>query len=105
MKKKLWQNHVCIFGRSRKSLTKYQEKINEIAVDFCAENPAFLIERGKLLELAKDRVHVCGFVYAKGKSRAKKFHIEEEEERPKRNKIDREDRQHRIESLKLKKHQ
>ena len=75
-----------------------QERINEIAGDICVENPTFLSEQGKLLEIAKERIHESGFIYSKGKSRSKKFHVDDEE-RPKRDKIDREECQHRIESL------
>ena len=89
-----------IFGRTGKKLTKYQERMNQMAGDICLNNPALLVDKGKLYELAKDKVHDSGYAYAKGKSRSKKFcQANEEEERPKREKIDQQERQHRIESL------
>ena len=89
-----------IFGRTGKKLTKYQERMNQMAGDICLNNSALLADKGKLYELAKDKVHDSGYVYAKGKSRSKKFcQVNEEEERPKREKIDQQERQHRIESL------
>ena len=88
-----------IFGRSGKQLTKYQDRVNQMAGEICLNNPALLADRGKLLELAKDKLHDSGYMYAKGKSRSKKFHEDDEEEKPKREKIDQQERQHRIESL------
>lgn len=90
-----------IFGKSGKELTKYQARLNQAAGDLCVHNPALLAEKGKLLELAKDRLHESGYVYAKGKSRSRKFNpLDEMEERPKREKIDQREKQHRIDTLK-----
>ena len=91
-----------IYGKSGKEVTKYQRRLNEVAGDLCVRDPVLLGDRRKLLELAKDELHESGYVYAKGKSRSKKFNlVSEEEERPiKREKIDKQERQHRIETLK-----
>ena len=90
-----------IFGKSGKEVTKYQARLNQVAGDLCVHNPALLAEKGKLLELAKDKLHESGYVYAKGKSRSRKFNpLDEVEERPKRKKIDQRERQHRIDTLK-----
>ena len=70
-----------------------------MAGEICLNNPALLADRGKLLELAKDKLHDSGYMYAKGKSRSKKFHEDDEEEKPKCEKIDQQERQHRIESV------
>ena len=72
-----------IIGKSGKELTKYQKRLNEIAGDLCVHNLALLAERGKLLELAKGELHESGYMYAKGKSRSKKFNPFGDEERPK----------------------
>ena len=56
----------CIYGKSGKVLTKYQEKLNQFAGDLCVGNPALLADRGKLFELAKDKLHESGYV-CKGK--------------------------------------
>ena len=92
----------CIYGKSGKALTKYQEKLNQFAGDLCVNNPALLADRGKLFELAKDKLHESGYMFAKGKSRSKKLNQvdEEESERPRREKIDQQERHHRIETLK-----
>ena len=51
--------------------------------------------------MAKERLHNSGYEYAKGKSRSIKFGLadEQQREKPKREKIDQEERQLRIESL------
>ncbi len=61
-----------IFGQSGKQLTKYQEKVNEMAGEICASDPALLASRNKLFELAQDKVRDTGYQYKKGKSRSKK---------------------------------
>ena len=92
----------CIFGKTGKEVTKYQARLNQVAGDLCVHNPALLAEKGKLLELAKDKLHESGYVYAKGKSRSRKFSTldEVDKERPKRVKIDQQERQHQIDTLK-----
>ena len=97
------RKRACIYGKSGKVLTKYQERLNQLARDLCLGNPALLADRGKLFELAKDKLHESGYVFAKGKSRSKKLHPvdEEESERPlRRGKIDLLERHHCIETLK-----
>ena len=74
------RNKAHIFGQSGKLVNKYQERINDVAGDICVHDPALLAERGRLLELAKDRVQESGYVYVKGKSRLKKFTFTEHEE-------------------------
>ena len=94
------RNQARIFGQSGKPVNKYQERINEVAGDICVHDPALLVDRGRLLELAKDRVHESGYAYVKGKSRSKKFTLtEHEENRPKHEKIEQQERHHRVESL------
>ena len=86
----------CIYGKSGKVLTKYQEKLNQFARDLCV-NPALLADRGKLFELAKDKLHESVYMFAKGKSRSKKLNPVDE---ARREKINQQERHHRIETLK-----
>ena len=57
-----------LFGKSGKPFTKYQEKINEVAGDICVKDIAMLGDKGKLLELARVKLHETGYIYSKEKS-------------------------------------
>ena len=61
----------CLFGKTGKQLTKYQQKMNEIAGDICVEDPQLLMNKGRLIEVAREKLHESGYVYKKGKSRSK----------------------------------
>ena len=69
------------YGRSSKSLTKYRKRINMAAEELALANPALLHNRQALLEQSRVKVDADGYVYKKGKSRAKR-HLESEEENP-----------------------
>ena len=92
------RQEACLFGKTGKRLTKYQKCLNDIAGDLCVKNPLLLRSKGKLLELARAHVHESGYVYAKGKSRSKVFSPSTERQ-PCREKIDKQEREHRIQSI------
>ena len=92
------RQEACVFGKSGKQLSKYQQRLNEVAGDLCIKNPLLLRNTGKLLELARKEVHESGYVYAKGKSRSKVFNPSTERQ-PSREKIDKQEREHRIQSI------
>lgn len=78
-----------LFGKFKKPLTKYQERMNEIAGDICLKDASMLADKGKLLEQARFKLHESGYVYSKGKSRSKVLNPEiRKDERPKRERID-----------------
>ena len=58
-----------IFG-SGKRLTKYQEAINEASYSLCKNDGSLLMNKGKLLQLAREKVHNDGYNYAKRVSRS-----------------------------------
>ena len=92
------REQACLFGKSGKQVTKYQQRLNDIAGDLCVKNPLLLCSKGKLLELAREQVHESGYVYAKGKSRSKIFNPSTERQ-PSREKIDKQEREHRMQSI------
>lgn len=89
----------CLFGKSGKPLTAYQEKMNTVAGDFCVRDPLLLTRKGELLELSRKKLHET-YMYAKGKSRSTKLNPAcREKDHPARIKIERQERQLRIETL------
>ena len=61
-----------IYGRNSKgTLTKYQESMNNVAMELCMQNPNLLSDRKALLELSRKKLDETGNMYKKGKSRAK----------------------------------
>ena len=65
-------NKSKIFG-SGKQLTKYQEAINEASYSLCKNDGSLLMNKGKLLQLAREKVHNDGYNYAKRVSRSQVF--------------------------------
>ena len=90
----------ALFGKSGKSLTKYQERMNEIAGDICLKDVSMLADKGKLLQQARLKLHESGYVYSKGKLRSKILNPEvTKHDKPRRERIDKKEHKHRIESL------
>lgn len=90
----------CIFGKSGKRLTKYQQQLNEVAGDLCVDNTLLLYDKEKLLELSREQVHKSGYVYVKGKSRSKVLTTATTTEKHQtREKVDKQERGYRIESI------
>lgn len=59
-----------------------------------------LADKGKLIEQARLKLHESGYVYSKGKSRSKILNPEvTKHDKPRRERIDKKERKHRIESL------
>ena len=54
-------------------LLKYHTAINEAAFELCKVNPALLIDRKKLSEMAANKVNQDGYVYKRKKSRSCKY--------------------------------
>ena len=55
--------------QDRRQLSEYQKAINTAAGEICIRNPTLLVNRGELLNLARDQVHKSGYKFKKGKSR------------------------------------
>ncbi len=74
-----------------KNPTNYQKAINAASFQLCRANPSLLLQtKGKLLELAKQKIHEDGYCYKKGRSRSLKLEpsaVVEDEPRSKRQKI------------------
>ena len=51
----------------------YEKTINDASLKLCLDNPLLLQERGKLLSLAREKVHAQGYQYRKKKSKSKLF--------------------------------
>lgn len=64
-----------IFGRGggEMKITKYQQQVNEAAVQLALQTPSLLTSRQVLLNEARKKVNNDGYVYKKGKSRSKQF--------------------------------
>ena len=92
------RKQACLFGKSKKELTKYQQKMNEVAGDLCVKEPHLLSSKGKLIEIARTKLHESGYIYKKGKSRSKVINPPMENQST-REKVDKEEREHRISSL------
>ena len=69
-----------IYGcKSKSPLTKYQESINQAAMELCLQNPALLGDRNALLEASRKRLDETGYIYKKEKSCSKRFSTDNEE--------------------------
>lgn len=95
---KIFRKETC------RPLTLYQKRINEEAGNLAVENPSLLMQRGKLLEQARDVVVLSGYQFKKGTSRSKTFRSpesedSEERENVKRPKTSSESRKRRIDAL------
>ena len=83
------------------SLSKYQAEINRVAGDICTKNPALLVQRGKLLDMAQKHIDEQGYQYKKNISRSKYFgQSSESEPVAKRPKYNKETRMERISEIK-----
>ena len=70
---------------TKEPLSTFSKKVNEAAQGICLRKPSVLKNRGKLLILAKEKVHESGYIYRKGKSRSKSYGTGcEDASRPKR---------------------
>lgn len=82
-------------------LTEWQKKMNEAAFALCMGTPSLTLNRGKLLEKAREKVANDGFNYKKGKSRSKKFGaVSTGDSKVKRAKLDSDERRILIEETK-----
>ena len=70
-----------IYGNSRKPLTKYQQAVNMASYQLCKDDGSLLMNRGKLLSLAREKVHNDGYNYSKKSSRSRVFGSHEEKEK------------------------
>ena len=61
------------------NLTTYQERMNEASKFLALENPSLLLNRSKLMQLARKKVNTDGYihVYKHGKSRSKQLNLDE----------------------------
>ena len=62
-----------IYKKSADLCSPYEKAINDASLQLCLDNPLLLQERGKLLSLAREKVHAQGYQYRKKKSRSKLF--------------------------------
>ena len=85
-----------------RTLTDYQQRINDASYSLCLANPALLLgKKGDIYDLARAKVHEDGYNYKKGRSRSKKHQtvVEGDEPAVKRVKINAEERQRQISEL------
>ena len=54
-------------------LTPYHRAINDASLKFCLEDPTLISDRGRIITLARQQVHVDGYQYKKKSSRSKTF--------------------------------
>ena len=62
-----------IYKKSADLCSPYEKAINDASLQLCLDNPLLLQERGKLLSMAREKVHAQGYQYRKKKSRSKLF--------------------------------
>jgi hypothetical protein len=86
-----------IYGKNGKPLTKFQGTVNEACYQLCAEDGSLIFNKGKLLSLARERVHSAGYNYAKKSSRSQVFG--HQDEKRKRKYVHQEVRQTRMKEL------
>ena len=67
------QERSKIYGNAGKPLTKYQVAINTASYKLCEEDGSLIFNRGKLLSLAREKVHSDGYNYCKKGSRSQVF--------------------------------
>ena len=85
---------------SSENLENRSERMNEIAGDICLKDVSMLADKGKLLQQARLKLHESGYVYSKGKLRSKILNPEvTKHDKPRRERIDKKEHKHRIESL------
>lgn len=72
-----------IYGSSGKPLTKYQETVNKASYQLCKNDGSLIMIRGKLLSLAREKVHNDGYSYSKKSPRSQIFGCREEKEKRK----------------------
>ena len=56
-----------IYKKSADLCSQYEKAINDASLQLCLDNPLLLQERGKLLSLAREKVHAQGYQYRKKK--------------------------------------
>ena len=78
-------------------MTKYQAAINEACYQMCKEDGSLIFNRGKLLSLAREKIHSDGYNYSKKASRSQVFGCRDEKK--KRKYVHQEVRQTRIKEL------
>ena len=89
-----------IYGRnSTRSLSKYEERINETSAQLCLQTPDLLSDRTLLLKECRRVVDEEGYNYKKGKSRSRSLNPDVSSDPPKRKKINEEYRLSRIAEL------
>ena len=86
-----------IYENTGKTLTKYQAAINKGCYQMCKEDGSLIFNRGKLLSLAREKVHSDGYAYSKKTSRSQVFGCTDEKR--KRKYVHKEARQTRIKEL------
>ena len=91
-----------VYGHnSERILTKYQESINDVAMQLCLQTPNLLSDRKSLLEAARKQLDESGYGYKKGRSRSKRLNPDDDgSSGNKRTKVNKEFRLSRIEELK-----
>ena len=83
-----------IYGNAGKPLTKFQATVNKACYQLCKEDGSLAFNEGKLLSLARERVHSDGYNYTKKASRSKVFG--QQDEKVKRKYVHQEVRQTQI---------
>ena len=66
------------------NLSNYQKAVNESAIELAKNDGSLLLNKGKLFEMAREKVFTSGYHYAKKESRSKYFGTASKAPKPKR---------------------
>ncbi|KAI7873141.1 uncharacterized protein EV154DRAFT_579504 [Mucor mucedo] len=65
-------SHATIYGKKKnRPLTSYEEAINRASLDLALENPVLISKKGRLFDMAKQKLLDSGYHYKRGSSRSK----------------------------------
>ena len=67
-----------------KNIFNYQKAVNESAIELAKNDGSLLLNKGKLFEMAREKVFTSGYRYAKKESRSKYFGAASKAAKPKR---------------------
>lgn len=89
-----------IYGQnSQRTLTEYEQRINQASIELCLHNPNLMSDRNTLLVSASKQVDESGYSYKKGKSHSRRLNPDDTCQTPKRNKVSKDYRLARITEL------
>ena len=101
MDEKIRAQAVIYRKEGKRPLTDYQKQINDAAGDIAVRDPSILArKKSELMEAAKDEVYASGYKFKKGRSRSKRFLSSSSSNTPKRQNLNKDIRESRINDIK-----